>query len=1035
VTSGVLESFKRPLERRVWFTYPGQPAPWDIGSSAQPSGIGRVLDDGTTQLSQFDQNAAGKIIKVRDPLGRETVFIYGTNNVADPLPLNGTGIDLLEIRQTNGLGYEVLGTTTYNSNHLPLTVTDAARQTTTYTYNANGDMETIVTPARGALSQAERTTRFQYHSDTAALGPGRLQRVTGPIAGATTDFAYDVYGRLRTVTESDGYALTSEYDTLDRPIRIAFPDGTYEERVYDRLDLTRRRDRLGRWSEFFYDSLRRLVFTRDPSGQTVTQQWCNCGALERLIDANGNATRWERDAQNRITREIRADNSETTFVYENTTSRLKRRIDPKGQNRDVTYFRDDNIQQISYPNAETATPTASFSYSQIYDRVVSMSDGTGTTSYTYHPVTTSGTPGALQLASVDGPLANDTISYSYDELGRVVNRSINGIAASQIYDPLGRISSVTNALGTFNYGYVNQTARLQSVSYPNGQTSSYTYNPNTGDRRLQQILHQRSGGLTISKFNYTYDAVGNIKSWTQQADNDPPKVYDLAYDPTDQLTGATLRTIGSTSSILKRYAYTYDPAGNRTTEQIDDTPLKFTYNNMNRILSQDPGGILRLSGTVSEPARITIQGKTATVTADNRFTGTATTAGGTNTISVQAVDSSANTRTNTYQITTSGSAKAFTHDANGNMTSDGTRTFEWDAENRLVAINAGTHRSEFSYDGLSRRVRVVEKDGSTMMSDARFLWCELELCEEHDFTTGTTNRFFVQGEQQAGESYLYSRDHMGSVRELLDRAGTTRARYDFDSYGRSFKLFGDKDVAFGFTGHFVHFPSSLLLTVGRAYDPIIGRWLSEDQIGLVGGTNLYEAVRNNPSNDVDPGGNIPIPLLLGIFGAAAYLLSSPEPLNAPTLCSPTYATDNANLIGSVAIGETFGFVIGKAGSTIARGFAKSEIQLPAKLYHYTSERNAPSIANRGLITGRSGKIFTTPNGTYTPVEAQMYLALEPNRGLSRALFEIDMSKLHSMGVSASAGPMKVLPTSNAMGYGTEVILDQNIPSSVIRRIR
>jgi hypothetical protein len=32
------------------------------------------------------------------------------------------------------------------------------------------------------------------------------------------------------------------------------------------------------------------------------------------------------------------------------------------------------------------------------------------------------------LASVDGPLANDTITYLYDELGRITNRAIDTVA-------------------------------------------------------------------------------------------------------------------------------------------------------------------------------------------------------------------------------------------------------------------------------------------------------------------------------------------------------------------------------------------------------------------------------------------------------------------------------------------------------------------------------------------------------------------------------------------------------------------------------
>jgi hypothetical protein len=48
------------------------------------------------------------------------------------------------------------------------------------------------------------------------------------------------------------------------------------------------------------------------------------------------------------------------------------------------------------------------------------------------------------------------------------------------------------------------------VTYPNSQTSTYTYLGNTGDRRLQTIHHKYPNAATLSKFDYTYDAVGNI---------------------------------------------------------------------------------------------------------------------------------------------------------------------------------------------------------------------------------------------------------------------------------------------------------------------------------------------------------------------------------------------------------------------------------------------------------------------------------------------------------------------------------------------
>ena len=53
-TIGVLESIKMPLENRVWYNYDGQAQSTEgatvPGTTSLPSKVGRVLDDGTTQL-------------------------------------------------------------------------------------------------------------------------------------------------------------------------------------------------------------------------------------------------------------------------------------------------------------------------------------------------------------------------------------------------------------------------------------------------------------------------------------------------------------------------------------------------------------------------------------------------------------------------------------------------------------------------------------------------------------------------------------------------------------------------------------------------------------------------------------------------------------------------------------------------------------------------------------------------------------------------------------------------------------------------
>ena len=118
-TSGVLESMKEPLENRVWFNYPGDRWPGITGSSDEPSKIARVIEDGSTQIWQYHRNALSYVTRAVDPLGRETLTDYAAN-----------GIDVIQVRQKNGTSYDTIASFSWNSQHRPLTVTDAAGKTT-----------------------------------------------------------------------------------------------------------------------------------------------------------------------------------------------------------------------------------------------------------------------------------------------------------------------------------------------------------------------------------------------------------------------------------------------------------------------------------------------------------------------------------------------------------------------------------------------------------------------------------------------------------------------------------------------------------------------------------------------------------------------------------------------------------------------------------------------------------------------------------------------------------------------------------------
>ena len=148
-----------------------------------------------------------------------------------------------------------------------------------------------------------------------------------------------------------------------------------------------------------------------------------------------------------------------------------------------------------------------------------------------------------QLTTIDGPLASDTITLSYDALGRRTGWSVdNAGAASLVYGDYGRPQTATNPLGTFTYNYPDPVSTLvSSITATSGPNISFSYLDAAHDQRLGEIWHKDAGNQTISKFNYEYNVLGQITRWTQQADANTPQAYSLDYDRVSQLKSAALR--------------------------------------------------------------------------------------------------------------------------------------------------------------------------------------------------------------------------------------------------------------------------------------------------------------------------------------------------------------------------------------------------------------------------------------------------------------------------------------------------------------
>lgn len=801
---------------------------------------------------------------------------------------------------------------TYDSKLNLTSKTDALSNTTTYSYDSASNL-TSVTDVLGTqyftynafgevLTQADRMNGVTTNTYDAA---GNLLTTTDPLTNATT-MTYNGVGQLATIEDARG--KTTSFDYGSSPLLSIVTDANSKETDFQynaRGRMTRIRNAYHEATYFEYDDNNRLNKVIHPDSNEINIAYDLAGRRTSVTDENGHATTYAYDGAYRLTSITDALSHATSFDYD-LMSNLTSQTDAVGNITSLEYDDFNRLKKVTYPvptasatplfetyaynklgeittHVDTASHTTSYSYAYAgslpYDkrRVITTTDElSNTTELTYNA--------RFQMTKVKDALDQE-YTFTYDALGRRLIEKRNGILhMSYGYDEVGNRTSRTDHIGnSTSYAY-DDLNRLAAVTY-GGTTSEYAWYGYDDVSRLVSAVNQNG---TVA---FTYDNRGRLASETDVFGH----VIESGYDAVGNRT--TLNLDSNTHTT-----YAYDEVNRLTTlTDADDNHFTFGYDEANRLISKTvnlsfltyPGiinasfeydGMSRLKrlkyddigllpmyddqysyNSANQISEIAGLSQTRSFTYDNINRLTEMTDGtNTETYSYDAVGNRTMTgyTTGAFNKLTATSTASYSYDNNGSMTSSSTANYSWDRENRLASASSGD-AMHFQYDALGRRVSsLFEPFVATTLAPVpeRYTYDGQDVILDDNSDSdrpsiyyqnapGIDNKLEMSGDKK---TYFFLQDHLGSTVGLADNGGSIVETNNYDSFGNPTN--SSFSTRYQFTGREFDTFSGLQYSRARYYDPQIGRFISEDSIGLNGGINEYAYVSNNPVNATDPTG-------------------------------------------------------------------------------------------------------------------------------------------------------------------------------------